>query len=590
MEAVLRKLDEVRWELPKSYKPGMRVPGLVFATEKLVKQIEARALEQLANVAMLPGIYKYSIAMPDIHEGYGFPIGGVAAFDAHEGIVSPGGVGYDINCLSPDSEVLTEHGFRMRISDLPRRPQGLRVYDVEEGHNDHSDLLFVAVRDAEGEAIRLITETGRSLEGSEDHPIMTPDGYRPMGELREGDAILVYPFDGVEYEEREGPLLEEDSLEDPVMRSQLRERGLIPLRWEDPRLGILARLLGFAMGSGRLGEVSGRISLCFHGSEETLREVMRDLERLGIGEGLLIRRDDRELRVEGALALLMKELGMPSGEKLGIPEWIKRAPLWVKRNFLAGLFGAEGGPVIFEGREPLPINLTRIERMELEDGLFKYLREIAELLKDFGIHATIQRLRKDEERVAYELSIVDEESIRTFLGRIGYEYDLRKREVGLWAHAYLVRKDAWRARSRSENSLQGPEAKESKLSFPTFEEFVSSCCLRGGVVIERVERVERVMPSYKEFYDVGVEHRAHNFIANGIVVHNCGVRLIRTDLDEKDVRPRLKQLVDALFENVPSGLGSSGKVRLSPGQLDEVIVMGARWAVEQGYGWERDLD
>ncbi|MEM2604889.1 MAG: RtcB family protein, partial [Candidatus Korarchaeum sp.] len=98
MEAILRKLDDVRWELPKNYKSGMRVPGLIFATEKLVKQIEARALEQLANVAMLPGIYKYSIAMPDIHEGYGFPIGGVAAFDAYDGIVSPGGVGYDINC------------------------------------------------------------------------------------------------------------------------------------------------------------------------------------------------------------------------------------------------------------------------------------------------------------------------------------------------------------------------------------------------------------------------------------------------------------------------------------------------------------
>lgn len=97
-ESLLRKIDEVRWELPKNYKPGMRVPGLVFATEKLVRQIESKALEQLANVAMLPGIYKYSIAMPDIHEGYGFPIGGVAAFDAYEGIVSPGGVGYDINC------------------------------------------------------------------------------------------------------------------------------------------------------------------------------------------------------------------------------------------------------------------------------------------------------------------------------------------------------------------------------------------------------------------------------------------------------------------------------------------------------------
>jgi len=98
VESLFKKIDEVRWELPKGFKPGMRVPGLVFASEKLMKQIERGAVEQLANVATLPGIYKYSIAMPDIHEGYGFPIGGVAAFDAYEGVISPGGVGFDINC------------------------------------------------------------------------------------------------------------------------------------------------------------------------------------------------------------------------------------------------------------------------------------------------------------------------------------------------------------------------------------------------------------------------------------------------------------------------------------------------------------
>ncbi|MDK2384633.1 MAG: RtcB family protein [Candidatus Korarchaeota archaeon] len=98
VESLFKKIDEVRWELPKGFKPGMRVPGLVFANEKLMKQIERGAVEQLANVATLPGIYKYSIAMPDIHEGYGFPIGGVAAFDAYEGVISPGGVGFDINC------------------------------------------------------------------------------------------------------------------------------------------------------------------------------------------------------------------------------------------------------------------------------------------------------------------------------------------------------------------------------------------------------------------------------------------------------------------------------------------------------------
>jgi len=119
IESLFKKIDDVRWELPKNYKPGMRVPGLVFASEKLMKQIERGAIEQLANVSMLPGIYKYSIAMPDIHEGYGFPIGGVAAFDAYNGVISPGGVGFDINCgvrlIRTD---LTEKEVRPKIKQL----------------------------------------------------------------------------------------------------------------------------------------------------------------------------------------------------------------------------------------------------------------------------------------------------------------------------------------------------------------------------------------------------------------------------------------------------------------------------------------
>ena len=96
----LEKIDEYRWRIPKSYKRGMRVDGLIYADEKLLKDIRRdRALEQVANVAHLPGIQRYSIGMPDIHWGYGFCIGGVCATDPEEGgVISPGGVGYDINC------------------------------------------------------------------------------------------------------------------------------------------------------------------------------------------------------------------------------------------------------------------------------------------------------------------------------------------------------------------------------------------------------------------------------------------------------------------------------------------------------------
>jgi tRNA-splicing ligase RtcB (3'-phosphate/5'-hydroxy nucleic acid ligase) len=97
MEIALKKIDQNRWLIPRS--GNMRVPGMIFSSRQLIKGLlKDQSLVQVANVASLPGIVKQSLAMPDIHWGYGFPIGGVAAFDTEEGIVSPGGVGYDINC------------------------------------------------------------------------------------------------------------------------------------------------------------------------------------------------------------------------------------------------------------------------------------------------------------------------------------------------------------------------------------------------------------------------------------------------------------------------------------------------------------
>ncbi len=93
----IERLDAFRWIIPPT--GGMRVPGIIYADERMMKTMGTdESLKQVANVAHLPGIIGHSLAMPDIHWGYGFPIGGVAAFDMEEGIISPGGVGYDINC------------------------------------------------------------------------------------------------------------------------------------------------------------------------------------------------------------------------------------------------------------------------------------------------------------------------------------------------------------------------------------------------------------------------------------------------------------------------------------------------------------
>jgi tRNA-splicing ligase RtcB len=94
---ILRVSDTV-WEIPPSYKEGMRVPARIYATEKLLQEMDDAVVDQITNVATLPGVTRYALCMPDGHFGYGFPIGGVAAMDAEEGVISPGGIGFDINC------------------------------------------------------------------------------------------------------------------------------------------------------------------------------------------------------------------------------------------------------------------------------------------------------------------------------------------------------------------------------------------------------------------------------------------------------------------------------------------------------------
>jgi tRNA-splicing ligase RtcB len=95
----LKKLSDCTWEIPVGYKRGMRVPGIIYADDSLMKEIRKdESLEQVANSAFLPGIVKAALAMPDMHFGYGLPIGGVVATDTADGVVTPGGVGFDINC------------------------------------------------------------------------------------------------------------------------------------------------------------------------------------------------------------------------------------------------------------------------------------------------------------------------------------------------------------------------------------------------------------------------------------------------------------------------------------------------------------
>jgi len=168
-EGPLNKIDDYRWEIPKSYHSGMRVPGLVYASSNLLEKIrQDQALEQVANVAFLPGIVGRSLAMPDIHWGYGFCIGGVAATSLDDGVISPGGVGFDLNCgvrlirtnltqkeVKPKVELLVDELFRAIPSGVGSKGKIKISYNeirdvltrgskwaVERGFGWEEDILF----------------------------------------------------------------------------------------------------------------------------------------------------------------------------------------------------------------------------------------------------------------------------------------------------------------------------------------------------------------------------------------------------------------------------------------------------------------
>ncbi|WP_324735820.1 RtcB family protein [Thermococcus sp. SY098] len=621
----LKRIDQIRWEIPK-FDKRMRVPGRVYADDVLIQKMrQDRTLEQAANVAMLPGIYKYSIVMPDGHQGYGFPIGGVAAFDAKEGVISPGGVGYDVNCIHEETEIISDLGFKIKVKDLPEnfKKIPLKVYNVQEGHNDSSKIMLVAERESDEEIYEIYLSSGRVLKASGDHPVLTENGYKLAEELKPGNLVVVYPFEGPEYKEPKNISLltyEDFEGEDKQLIRYLENRNLLPLSLRDPRIGVLARILGYFLGDGSFDiykEKNGRkrIVTVFYGDREGLESLRKDLAfYFNIRASKVHSRRRRQkiktawgkFDTEGteysikvtskAFALLLIKLGAPIGKKtdveFDVPIWIKNAPLWIKRNFLAGLFGADGTkPALLTPKHkytPNSISLTVVKSKELEGNLKRFLESIREMLSEFGITSHIWKVKEYDGKVMYRLTIYANTSeIYNFLSLVGYEYTSKKPYALIFAE-YLRRK-LLVSKEINESNLVKRNQKLTEL-LPDFEAFARRYGLEGGFVLDPVIEVRKVRSDSKLLYDIGVYHRAHNFIANGIVVHNCGVRLIRTNLTEKDVRPKIKQLIDTLFKNVPSGLGSKGRVRLQWTQLDDVLAEGAKWAVDNGYGWDEDLE
>ncbi|MBN2097783.1 MAG: RtcB family protein [Candidatus Omnitrophica bacterium] len=673
----LEKIDDYRWRIPKSYNSGMRVPGIIYADENLLKDIRSdRAAEQVANVAHLPGIVKYSLAMPDIHWGYGF-------------------------CLTKDTKVLTNFGFYKEIEDFQKDwpNQDLRCIDLTS-HKPVETSILKFLKLEPKEILKITTKTGYEIKATGDHPLLTPTGMKPIKELSSKMKVAIFPFRGVPYEKPSGKtIISEQDIRRTLLKAgrkpgapkfdiilqKLKKRNLLALTYDHPKLPYILKIMGFVFGDASMNFIGKREDGVFHfaGKPQDLEKAREDLERIGytpgpihFGRVRIYRRNNKLYNRywfsvnASSLVILLETLGVPRGSKVKqayrIPRWIFRTPLWQKRLFLASLFGCElrrpHRRLERRGYFNAPV-FPMAKREELIKNGKDFLNDISKLLKEFGVKTLYIDKRKRHINTRGEVSWALElllspkpENIFNLWGKIGFEYNQQRSFEANIATQYLKFKDNLLKEKKEAIEVVIPRLLKNRLSYqkialqlagnPLTKRFVIDVCWKlnkgrkiipripvsfplledyqrevtaglgqSGMVWDEIRKIEKT--SYQDFvYDFTVCHSDHNFIADNFVVSNCiggvaatdieaggvispggvgfdincGVRLARTNLSEQDVQPKIRDLVYALFNNVPSGLGSKGEIHTSVQEEKKLLIKGAQWAVEKGYGFPEDIE
>ena len=598
--AELKKIGEYEWEIPKTGK--MKVPGKIFASEKLLEKIKQdKTIEQIQNVACLPGIIKASIAMADAHQGYGFSIGGVAAFPIETGIVSPGGVGFDINCLTGDTRILTEFGASIPIKNFGKITSeiesngckllknslkiNLQTLNLESKKQEIKPINFFMSKKS-SEVYEIKTNSGLKIKATLDHPFLTKKGMKELKNLKKNEEIAVDLFQGINYQ---GEIHEE--------------------------LAIIAKIMGYMFGDGTLYESKGKLRGCCYGQLNDLETIKKDLEKINVKSNIYSRNRDHEIKTKYGLVkfnttnhelhINSKEflkkliiLGMPVGNKtrinVNIPEWIKKSNKLLKRLFLAGFFGAELSSPKTSSKTCFfcpTIDQNKIEK--LSQNMRDFLTDITLLLEEFGIkNTTISEFddfenRFKEKTKRFRIFIRGEEDTLKLWKNIGFEYNEKRKKVSDISILYLLLKkqenkkrvgiakkvkdykergfnlrDIQRIFNQEINSrfIERHYYENAKqrinLDFISFNEFLKEKLSEiedHGTIFDNIQDIKKINEEF-EVYDFNVKDN-HNFIANNFVVSNCGIRALATDIPASEFLKKRKEFLQEVYRAVPSGVG-----------------------------------
>mgnify|MGYP005837325193 CR=1 FL=1 len=642
------------------------VPRLYINEEiKRVLGVEQKSdnssLLQLKNLSSLPGLLEV-VSLADIHPGYGAPIGTTTASDLKEGVITFASTGFDINCISKYSKIMHELGYVKNICDFEETLFDEKIKVFDEGLKSAKLLAFQKLKPKR--MFKIKTLAGREIKATPDHPFYTRLGKKMLFELKTNDWVLVNPFVGVEYAEPSEKVLVgefeakkccKDKFSEKRAISKLKKIGLLPLTTKNPSVGILLRIIGRLQGTGSI-TVKKRIKrLLFHGDREDLEKIKSDLNEIGISSSIhSLKKNYQNSKSHNELDfasakyylsinslpayVILKSLGAivesERGLSFSFPNWLREQPLWMKRLYLAGFFGAKMSntmKLISEKRDLTSIVVSQDREWVLTESNNELLKEISTTLKEFEIESNVVNQivedANEDAGVSIQSQLViksDPQNLVKFYSKIGFEYNEKMRQLANYAIQYLILKKKIISQSTfiekeaiALNGIQNTtkiihSRPEKKLFFPSklsyeksvcvkekeklqidfnwldFEEFIEKEECFSGFVWDKIEKVEEI-PVEEFVYDFTVSNEKHNFIANGFVVGNCGVHGLVVPLSASEVRKKKKELAEQLFKDIPAGLGMRGKLVLTKNEMDEVLEKGAGFIVEKGYGSKKDL-
>jgi peptide subunit release factor 1 (eRF1)/intein/homing endonuclease len=514
---------------------------------------------------------------------------------------------YLYRCLGPESKILLQNGMTVTIGELQGSWEGKMIKSTKEAC---SRLEGAKIRDylktsvGERKVYQIASESGRQLIATEDHPFFTPTGWKKLRDIKVGSFIAVYPSDDLENRNKDStnlPVCADEILVDELaIRNlttppanieltirRLRQRGLLPLLSSNPKLPLISRILGHLFTDGsfthntesRNGNRYSHftVDLCL-GDESSENEIREDLVSLGCDVATafhtshMINVDDRsytsktihiKLR-DTAFCTLLRTLGAPIGSNVRkgtvIPPWLFRAPIRVRREFLASYMGGDGeAPTITKSNPVGAIRITFHRIESLRDRGMEFAQDLSLLFSSFGVNVNAIKVfpgyaRKDGlNTLGFELRFaLSEENVLKICHAIGYRYATRKASAASLVGEYLRIRSYFRALSEEKMKLvaemYSAKSTVSQIAttifvsertvrswgnakvlrplvrsslVPEFSTWLSFSRVNPGELLlwETVTSIEKV--EVQDVRDLTVDNTDHSFFANGFLVHNC---------------------------------------------------------------------